>query len=147
MAASVRNVGMRVGMNAERKVDTVIRMNMAVVNNNKEVTEEVINSTAAASPDTRADIMSVERKVDMEEETKMSTVVPVDIREIMEITRTTIAAAVSKEDTAAVGTFPREEAMALVVATQGAMTISAALLSMLNSMLDIPMTAEYIPAS
>ena len=115
MAASVRNVGMRVGMNAERKADTVIRMNMAAANNNKEV-----NSTAVASPDTRADIMSAERKVDMEEVTKMSTVVPVDIREIMEITRTTIAAAASKEDTAAVGTFPREEAMALVVATEGA---------------------------
>jgi hypothetical protein len=122
------------------------KMTMALASN-KEVMEEVINSTAAASPDTRADIMSAERKVDMEEETKMSTVVPVDIREIMEITRTTIAAAASKEDTAAVGTFPREEAMALVVATEGAMTISAALLSMLNSMLDIPMTAEYIPAS
>jgi len=226
-AASVRNVDMRVGMNAERKVDTVIRMNMAVVNNNKEVTEEVtnntaaasldtrvdimsaerranmeeeikmstavpvvvmkvvmavvttiiavdgdkrgtvevdkakmtmalasnkevmeevINSTAAASPDTRADIMSAERKVDMEEETKMSTVVPVDIREIMEITRTTIAAAASKEDTAAVGTFPRGEAMAVVVDTE-AMTISAALLNMLNSTWDIPTTAEYIPTS
>ena len=71
--------------------------------------------------------MSAERKVGMEE-TKMSTMVPVDIREIMEITRTTIAAVVSKEDTEP-------------------MTISAALLSMLNSMLDIPMTAEYIPAS
>jgi len=146
MAASVRNVGMRVGMNAERKADTVIRMNMAAANNNKEVTEEVINSTAVASPDTRADIMSAERKVDMEEETKMSTVVPVDIREIMEITRTTIAAAASKEDTAAVGTFPRGEAMAVVVDTE-AMTISAALLNMLNSTWDIPTTAEYIPTS
>jgi hypothetical protein len=222
-AASVRNVDMRVGMNAERKVDTVIRMNMAVVNNNKEVTEEVTNNTAAASLDTRVDIMSAERranmeeeikmstavpvvvmkavmavvtrtiiavdedkrdtvevgklkmtmalannkgvmeeatssmvaasvdmsaerKVDMEEVTKMSTVVPVDIREIMEITRTIIAVVASKEDTAAVGTFPREEAMAVVVDTE-AMTISAALLNMLNSTWDIPMTAEYIPTS
>ena len=223
MAASVRNVGMRVGMNAERKADTVIRMNMAAANNNKEVTEEVINSTAVASPDTRADIMSAERKanmeeeikmstavpvvvmkavmavvtrtiiavdedkrdtvevgklkmtmalannkgvmeeatssmvaasvdmsaerkVDMEEVTKMSTVVPVDIREIMEITRTIIAVVASKEDTAAVGTFPRGEAMAVVVDTE-AMTISAALLNMLNSTWDIPTTAEYIPTS
>jgi hypothetical protein len=223
MVASVRNVGMRVGMNAERKVDTVIRMNMAVANN-KEATEEVTNSTAAASPDTRVDIMSaerkanmeeeikmstavpvvvmkvvmavvtrtiiavdgdkrdtvevgklkmtmalannkevmeeatssmvaasvdmsVERKADMEEGTKMSTVVPVAIREIMEITRTIIAAVASKEDTAAVGIFPREETMAVVVDTEEAMTISAALLSMLSSMRDIPMTAEYIPAS
>jgi hypothetical protein len=223
MVASVRNVGMRVGMNAERKVDTVIRMNMAVANN-KEATEEVTNSTAAASPDTRVDIMSAERKANMEEEikmstavpvvvmkvvmavvtrtiiavdgdkrdtvevgklkmtmalannkevmeeatssmvaasvdmsaerkadmeegTKMSTVVPVAIREIMEITRTIIAAVASKEDTAAVGIFPREETMAVVVDTEEAMTISAALLSMLSSMRDIPMTAEYIPAS
>ena len=222
-AASVRNVDMRVGMNAERKVDTVIRMNMAVVNNNKEVTEEVTNNTAAASLDTRVDIMSAERranmeeeikmstavpvvvmkavmavvtrtiiavdedkrdtvevgklkmtmalannkgvmeeatnsmvaasvdmsaerKVDMEEVTKMSTVVPVDIREIMEITRTIIAVVASKEDTAAVGTFPRGEAMAVVVDTE-AMTISAALLNMLNSTWDIPTTAEYIPTS
>jgi hypothetical protein len=223
MAASVRNVGMKVGMNAERKVDTVIRMNMAVANN-KEATEEVTNSTAAASPDTRVDIMSAERKAnmeeaikmstavpvvvmkvvmavvtrtiiavdgdkrdtvevgklkmtmalannkevmeeatssmvaasvdmsaerkaDMEEGTKMSTVVPVDIREIMEITRMIIAAVASKEDTAAVGIFPREETMAVVVDTEEAMTISAALLSMLSSMRDIPMTAEYILAS
>jgi hypothetical protein len=223
-AASVRNVDMRVGMNAERKVDTVIRMNMAVVNNNKEVTEEVTNSTAAASPDTRVDIMSAERRVNMEEEikmstadpvvvmkvvmavvtrtiiaedgdkrgtvevvkvkmtmalasnkevmegatssmvaasvdmsaerkgdmegeTKMSTVVPVGIREIMEITRTIIATVASKEDTAAVGIFPREEAMAVVVDTGEATTISAGLLNMLNSTRDIPMTAEYIPTS
>jgi len=200
-AASVRNVDMRVGMNAERKVDTVIRMNMAVVNNNKEVTEEVTNNTAAASLDTRVDIMSAERRANMEEEikmstavpvvvmkavmavvtrtiiavdedkrdtvevgklkmtmalannkgvmeevTKMSTVVPVDIREIMEITRTIIAVVASKEDTAAVGTFPRGEAMAVVVDTE-AMTISAALLNMLNSTWDIPTTAEYIPTS
>jgi hypothetical protein len=222
-AASVRNVDMRVGMNAERKVDTVIRMNMVVVNNNKEVTE-VTNSTAAASPDTRVDIMSAERrenmeeeikmstadpvvvmkvvmavvtrtiiaedgdkrgtvevvkvkmtmalasnkevmegatssmvvasvdmsaerKVDMEGETKMSTVVPVGIREIMEITRTIIATVANKEDTAAVGIFPREEAMAVVVDTGEATMISAGLLNMLNSTQDILMTTEYIPTS
>lgn len=65
----------------------------------------------------------------------------------MEITRIIIAAVASKEDTAVVGIFPREEAMAVVVDTEEVMTISAALLSMLSSMRDIPMTAEYIPAS
>jgi hypothetical protein len=220
-AASVRNVDMRVGMNAERKADTVIRMNMAVVNNNKAVTEEVTNSTEGANPDTRVDIMSAERRVNTEEgikmstagpvvvmkvimavvtrtiiavdgdkrdtvevdkvkmtmalasnkevmeeatssmvaasvdmsaerkvdmeETKMSTVVPVDIREIMEITRTIIAAVASKEDMAEAGIFPREEVMEVVVVTEEATTISAALLNMLKSMRDILMTAEYIP--
>jgi hypothetical protein len=212
---------MRVGMNAERKADTVIRMNMAVVNNNKAVTEEVTNSTEGANPDTRVDIMSAERRVNTEEgikmstagpvvvmkvimavvtrtiiavdgdkrdtvevdkvkmtmalasnkevmeeatssmvaasvdmsaerkvdmeETKMSTVVPVDIREIMEITRTIIAAVASKEDMAEAGIFPREEVMEVVVVTEEATTISAALLNMLKSMRDILMTAEYIP--
>jgi hypothetical protein len=67
--------------------------------------------------------MSAERKADMEEGTKMSTVVPVDIREIMEITRTIIAAVASKEDMAEAGIFPREEAMEVVVVTEEAMTI------------------------
>jgi hypothetical protein len=220
VAANARNVD----MNAEKKADMAIRTNMALANSNKEVTEEVTNNTAAASPDTRVDIMSAERKAnmeeeikmstadpvvvmkvvmavvtrtiiavdgdkrdtvevdkvkmtmalasnkevmeeatssmvvvsidmsaerkaDMEEETKMSTVVPADIREIMEITRTIIAAVASKEDTAVAGIFPREEVMAVVGDTEEAMTISAALLSMLNSTLDTPMTAEYIPTS
>jgi len=130
------------------KRDTVevdkVKMTTALANNNKEVMEEATSSMVAASVD-----KSAERKVNMEEGTKMSTVVPVDIKAIMEITRTIIAAVASnsKADMAAAGIFPREEAMAVVVATEGAMTISAELLSMLNSTRDIPMTAEYIPAS
>jgi hypothetical protein len=124
------------------KRDTVevdkVKMTMALASN-KEVMEEATSSMVAASVD-----MSAERKVDMEE-TKMSTVVPVDIREIMEITRTIIAAVASKEDMAEAGIFPREEVMEVVVVTEEATTISAALLNMLKSMRDILMTAEYIP--
>jgi len=127
------------------KRDTVevvkVKIIMALANN-KEAMGEATSSMVVASVD-----MSAERKVDMEEATKMSMAVPVRIREIMEITRTIIAAVASKEGTVAVEIFPREEAMAVVVDTEEAMTISAALLSMLNSMRDIPMTAEYIPTS
>jgi hypothetical protein len=206
MAASVRNVG----INIERKVDTITRINMAVANNNKEATEEVTNSTAAASPDIRVDIISIERKaniekeikisiavpitvikvviivvirtiivvdrdkraivevgklkmtmalinnreviekatnsivvasidisierkVDIEEETKISTIALVNIKEIIEITKTIIAAVANKEDIVVVGIFPRKEAIAVVVDIEEVITILAVLLSILSS--------------
>lgn len=114
MAASVRNVGMRVGMNTERKVDTVTRMNMVVANNNKEATEEVTNSAAAASPDTRVDIMSAERKANMEEEIKMSMAAPVVVMKVVMavVTRTIIAVDGDKRDTVEVGKLKMTMALA-----------------------------------
>jgi hypothetical protein len=98
VVASVRNVDMRVGMNAERKADMVARMNMALANN-KEVMEEVTRSTVVASVDMKVD-MNAERKANTEEETKMSTAVPVVMKVVIaEVTRTIIAVVASREDT------------------------------------------------
>jgi hypothetical protein len=77
--------------------------------------------------------ISTERKVDIEEETKISTIALVNIKEIIEITRTIIAAVANKEDIVVVGIFPRKEAIAVVVDIEKVITILAVLLSMLSS--------------
>jgi hypothetical protein len=99
VVASVRNVDMRVGMNAERKADMVARMNMALANNKEVMEEEVTRSTVVASVDMKVD-MNAERKANTEEETKMSTAVPVVMKVVIaEVTRTIIAVVASREDT------------------------------------------------
>jgi hypothetical protein len=110
MAASVRNVG----INIERKVDTITRINMAVANNNKEATEEVTNSTAAASPDIRVDIISIERKANIEKEIKISIAVPITVIKVVIIVVIRTIIVVDRDKRAIVEVGKLKMTMALV---------------------------------